>query len=173
MLITKLPTETPTSTPDPLPVRVREISPFVTIAARPATACAKPYADSRCPPATVLDLVGQFAGAFEERCATWASQFGRFASSGRKAVLWGAGSKGITILNMLRESSGERGIEYVVDINERKHGKYIAGSGQKIVAPAFLPDYGPDFVIVMNPIYLNEIKGMVANLGLTCDFLVA
>ena len=135
--------------------------------------CTEPFLDSGCSLANVLASVERFAGSCKDKCATWASQFGRIASGGGKAVLWGAGSKGITILNTLRTSCGERGVEYVVDINERKHGKYIAGTGQKIVAPAFLPDYRPDVVIVMNPVYLNEIKGMVANLGLTCDFLVA
>ncbi len=146
---------------------------FLTIAARPAIAGVKPFEDSRCSLANVLASVERFAGSCKQKCATWASQFGRIASSGSKALLWGAGSKGITILNTLRESCGERGVDYVVDINERKQGKYIAGTGQKIVAPAFLTDYRPDVVIVMNPVYLNEIEGMVASLGLTCEFLVA
>jgi hypothetical protein len=83
----------------------------------------------------------------------------------KKIVLWGAGSKGVTFLNLLNIRNQ---IRYVVDINPRKHGMYIAGSGQNIVEPEFLKSYRPDYIIVMNPIYLNEIKHYVVNeLGLS------
>ena len=68
--------------------------------------------------------------------------------------MWGAGSKGVTFLNMI---DSRYQIEYVIDINPRKHGKYIPGTGQKIVSPEFLREYIPDIVIVMNLIYENEI----------------
>ena len=57
-------------------------------------------------------------------------------------------------------------IEYVVDINPHKQGKYIAGTGQKIIAPELLTDYQPDLVIIMNPIYKHEIQKMLEELKL-------
>jgi hypothetical protein len=54
----------------------------------------------------------------------------------------------------------------VVDINSRKHGKYVVGAGQRIVPPAFLADYQPDFTIVMNPVYLAEIKQYLNDLNI-------
>lgn len=87
----------------------------------------------------------------------------------KKIVLWGAGSKGVTFLNILNIT---KQIPYVVDINPRKQGMYIAGTGQKIVGPAFLNIYKPDYIIVMNPIYLNEIKDYTENeLGLSIQLL--
>lgn len=87
----------------------------------------------------------------------------------KKIVLWGAGSKGVTFLNILKIKNQVR---YVVDINPRKHGKYIACTGQKIVGPEFLKIYKPDCIIVMNPIYLNEIKHYTNNeLGLSVPLL--
>ena len=62
-------------------------------------------------------------------------------------------------------------IEYVVDINPRKHQQYVAGTGQEIVPPTFLRAYGPDTILVMNPIYLNEIKQMAQAQGLSPQFL--
>ena len=56
-------------------------------------------------------------------------------------------------------------IEYAVDINPGKQGSYLAGSGQEIVAPAFLADYRPDVVIVMNRIYEKEIAEQLAALS--------
>lgn len=88
----------------------------------------------------------------------------------KKAVIWGAGSKGITFLNTLQLQDQ---IEYAVDINPRKHGMYITGTGQQIVPPEFLRTYRPDVVIVMNPVYTDEIYTIVRELGLSPELLPA
>ncbi len=54
-----------------------------------------------------------------------------------------------------------------MDINPHKHGKFMAGTGQEIVAPEFLVDYDPDLVIVMNPVYTDEIRSELGRLGVT------
>ena len=60
----------------------------------------------------------------------WKKYLKKAKDNGRRVVLWGGGSKGVTFLNM----KGDRDkIEYVIDTNPRKHGKYIPGTGQKIV----------------------------------------
>ena len=41
------------------------------------------------------------------------------------------------------------------------------GTGQRIVAPAFLRDYRPDNVVIMNPIYRDEIGRELA--GHRCE----
>jgi hypothetical protein len=60
-----------------------------------------------------------------------------------------------------------------VDINPRKQGKFIAGSGQEIVAPDFLRTYRPDLVIVMNPIYQEEIGRELAQMGVSAQLVTA
>jgi hypothetical protein len=57
-------------------------------------------------------------------------------------------------------------IEFIVDINTYRQGKYLPGSGKLIVAPAFLKEYRPDVVIAMNPIYLDEIRNDLHSMGL-------
>ena len=52
-------------------------------------------------------------------------------------------------------------IEYVVDINPYLQGKFIPGLGLEIKAPEFLKEYMPDLVIVMNPVYRDEIQQML------------
>jgi len=42
--------------------------------------------------------------------------------------------------------------------------KFIPGSGQKIVAPEFLKELKPEVVYIMNPIYKDEIAGMLDQL---------
>jgi len=81
-------------------------------------------------------------------------------------VIWGAGAKGVTFLNTLNLRDQ---IEYAVDVNPRKHGMFIAGTGQQIVPPEVLRDYQPDVVIVMNPLYEHEIQQIAKNLGITIE----
>ncbi|MGD1949697.1 MAG: hypothetical protein ACFB14_08635 [Leptolyngbyaceae cyanobacterium] len=56
-------------------------------------------------------------------------------------------------------------MQYVIDINPHRQGKFIPGVGKKIMAPDFLKSYQPDCVIVMNPIYLNEIQHSLDSMG--------
>lgn len=156
---------------------------FLTIAARPTsdgkeadatTADAPHLAHSKT--GSVEDVVAMaeaFAERFTQKLDSWAKQFTSFAAGKRKAVLWGAGSKGITILNMLRGVGGTDCIEYVVDINNRKHGKFVAGTGQEIVPPEFLQSFAPDAVIVMNPVYRDEVDDALARLGARPELVVA
>jgi hypothetical protein len=48
---------------------------------------------------------------------------------------------------------------------------YLAGSGHKIVPPAFLKEYRPDLVIVMNPIYNDEIRAELDRLDVSAEIL--
>ena len=62
-------------------------------------------------------------------------------------------------------------IEYAVDINPYKQEMYIPGTGQEIVSPEFLKIYKPDFIIIMNPIYEDEIRMIISNLKLVSKYL--
>jgi hypothetical protein len=41
------------------------------------------------------------------------------------------------------------------------------------VAPQFLTDYRPEIVIVMNPVYVEEIRRIAGELGVEAEFLCA
>jgi hypothetical protein len=88
-----------------------------------------------------------------------------YASLGRRAAVWGAGTKGVTFLNMLGEAA--QVVELVVDQNPRKHGKHIAGVGTPIAPASALVNTSVDMVIVMNPVYLPEIKAQVRGMWLS------
>lgn len=83
--------------------------------------------------------------------------------NGRKVVIWGSGSKATGYLTTLglREE-----VAAVVDINPHKHGKFVAGTGHEIVGPEHLPALRPDVVVVMNPVYVEEIGAELRRLGL-------
>jgi hypothetical protein len=44
-------------------------------------------------------------------------------------------------------------------------------TGQRIIAPAFLEEYRPDVVIVMNPIYRDEIEHDLDRMALRPEIL--
>ena len=83
--------------------------------------------------------------------------------------MWGAGAKATTFLNLLRPVA----VDYVVDVNPRKHGKYVIGTGQRIVPPEFLREYLADEIICMNPNYLDEIACQARALGLRANLVPA
>lgn len=85
------------------------------------------------------------------------------SAKGRKNVIWGGSSKGVIFsLYLLRQSVN---IDYVIDINPAKQGKYLCGSGLQVVSPERAMqglDHGDD-IFVMNSIYLDEIKILSSN----------
>lgn len=111
-----------------------------------------------------------FAQRSREKIIRWQSQVEALRANGNRAVVWGAGSKGISFLNLIKV--GEE-IQYVVDINPRKRNKYVTGAGLQIVPPEHLKTYRPDTIIVMNPIYRTEIQETVEALGIKADLLLA
>src|SRR4030067_1172980 len=107
--------------------------------------------------------VAAFFRRYTDKIAAWKYELTRTAVRGQKAVVWGAGSKGVSFLNTLK-TAGQ--ISHVVDINPRKQGKFVPGTGQEIVGPEALKDIDPDLKIIMNPIYISEIWETVKSMGL-------
>ncbi len=108
--------------------------------------------------------VAAFANRYRSKVETWQRELKKNKHLTKKAIVWGGGSKGVTFLNTLNVRDQ---IEYVVDINPYKHGKYVAGTGQEIVPPDFLREYRPNVIIVMNPVYVDEIQHTINNIGIT------
>jgi len=99
--------------------------------------------------------VSFFANNIQKRLDTWKRTLCDMTNSGKKVVLWGGGSKAVAFLTTLGIT---RQVSYAVDINPYKHGTFLAGTGQEIVGPDFLKHYRPHTVIIMNPIYRDEIQ---------------
>jgi SAM-dependent methyltransferase len=112
--------------------------------------------------------VTDFAGSIGQTLESWRRDLSDVARDGRRTVLWGGGSKAVAFLTTL-DIRDE--ISYAVDINPYKHGTYLAGTGQEIVAPGFLREYQPDRVIIMNPIYLEEIRQDLLGMGLAPELV--
>jgi SAM-dependent methyltransferase len=78
-------------------------------------------------------------------------------------AIWGAGAKGVTFLNLLDPDCAR--IAVAVDLNARKQGKFVAGTGHAIEGPAALAAHGIRNVIVMNPNYRDEIARAITATG--------
>lgn len=113
--------------------------------------------------------VTSFSKKYREVVDSWCKRLKNRRRSIKRTVVWGAGSKGVTFLNILREAP----IDYIVDINPHKQGMYLPGTGQKIVPPEFLSEYQPDHIIVMNPVYIDEIRHIAEKMNVTARLLTA
>lgn len=108
--------------------------------------------------------VDHFAGSYDRVVEQWRGRVRAAAEDGASVVIWGSGSKGVAFLAALGEDA--RHVSAAVDINPYKHGRWMAGTGHRIVAPKELLDLRPSLVIAMNATYLAEIGRDLNDLGL-------
>lgn len=111
-----------------------------------------------------------FRVRLDEKLALWSERMTRWAADGKQVAVWGAGARAVCFLNLVRPADP---VVCVVDINPNKLGKFVPGSGQEIVGPAFLSVCRPDVIIIMNDIYQDEIRRTVEALGLSPQFSCA
>ncbi len=107
------------------------------------------------PTAALTALVNTFESHYTSKVAGWSETLRELQREGKKIALWGAGSKGVSFSNTLKIG---REIGCLIDLNPRKQGRYIPGTGHQVRAPESLVEYRPDAVIVMNPLYTQEIR---------------
>jgi SAM-dependent methyltransferase len=115
------------------------------------------------------DEISRFSAQYAAACQQWQDKLRQLTASGKKVAVWGTGAKGINFLNAM----ADEGIESVIDINPKRQGKFIPGSGHLVGTPESLVEYRPDVIVVTNPLYSEEIRQQVADLGLACRFLPA
>ncbi len=118
----------------------------------------------------IRHLIDNFQNVYREKVHSWRNTLSELGNQNNRVVIWGAGSKGTTFVNTLNISYKQ--IEYIVDVNPRKCGKFVPGTGQCIVGPDFLKEYRPQTTIIMNPIYRSEIQAAIQELGLATHFLI-
>jgi hypothetical protein len=142
---------------------------FLTVDALARETSAEPV---RCPgsdPQGLAELIQSFGDGYRRIVASWRRRLERMTGGDRRIVLWGAGSKGVMFLNTV-SVAGQ--IAYAVDVNPRKQGAYVTGTGQRIVHPGFLRDYDPDVVLVMNRLYLREIRHELESLNVNPELVL-
>ncbi len=109
-----------------------------------------------------------FVEQINRQLAQWRERLEGYKAAGRKVVVWGGGSKSVGFLTQFADLGA---IAHVCDINPHMQGNYIPGIGMQYVGPAFLEEFKPDVVIVMNSVYMEEIRKDLAGRGLHPEML--
>jgi 2-polyprenyl-3-methyl-5-hydroxy-6-metoxy-1,4-benzoquinol methylase len=112
--------------------------------------------------------VEYFIERYQTGIKEWRDRLDVLCQAGKRIVLWGASSKAVSFLTTLKIKEE---VKYAVDINPLKAGTFIAGTGHGIVTPEFLIEDKPDVVIIMNPVYTQEIDGILKNIGVDAELL--
>lgn len=121
-------------------------------------------------PARCTALAHSFSDKHLRKVKEWTMKLEALREEGKRIVVWGTGSKGVTFVNMV---NGTHSVGHVVDVNPRKHGMYTPGTAHRVIAPEQLRASKPDVVIVMNPVYADEIRSALDGLGLTPQIFFA
>jgi len=118
--------------------------------------------------AELRGLVMRFAATWADRVAEWRATVKERQARGGRIAVWGSGSKGVSFLSAI---GGGEGVSHVVDINPHRQGRFMVGTGHPIIGPDALRDVAPTTVVVMNPIYRQEVADLLAGLGLRPELL--
>ncbi|MBN2162385.1 MAG: methyltransferase domain-containing protein [Pontiellaceae bacterium] len=114
-----------------------------------------------------IDELREKTRVFAEKMAVqlgeWTERLKGYKAAGKKVVVWGGGSKSVGFLTQFADLGV---IEHVVDINPHMQGNFIPCIGIQYSGPDFLKEYNPDVVIVMNSVYMEEIRHSLAERGL-------
>lgn len=108
--------------------------------------------------------VARFRASWTASRDHWRTVLERRAAEGGRTVLWGGSSKAVAFLTTLGVGDW---VDAVVDINPHKQGRAVPGTGHPVVAPESLLAHPPDLVVLMNPVYVAEVRTQLSELGLS------
>lgn len=115
-------------------------------------------------PRAVVDAAAAFGRAADAAVEQWRLRLDR--ADPARTVLWAATSKTVAFL-----SATGRTVAAAVDINPAKHGSFLPGTGTQVIGPPDLAGMAPELVVIMNPIYRDEIVADLAALGMDAEVL--
>ena len=109
-----------------------------------------------------IDRAESFADRFHSASENYRSNMAHLARTNPTLALWGAGSKAVSLLTSLQIN--ER-VDFAIDINPHKQGRFLVGTGHPIYGPERLLDEPATLIVVMNPVYVAEVARVVADIG--------
>ena len=119
-------------------------------------------------PGCIPRLAEDFALAEDKLGRDWRIKIQKLESKGKVAI-WGAGAKGVTFANLVDPDC--KLIDCVVDLNPNKQGKYLPGTGHRIVSPPELAERGVTVAVLMNPNYREEIQAWLLEAQLAVQLI--
>jgi hypothetical protein len=110
-----------------------------------------------------------FARRFEAMRDQYRRSFEALAAEGT-VLVWQASSKAAAMITTLGIAQFIAGL---VDVNPLKRGRFIVGSGHRVLAPEDISGVAPRHVVIMNPIYEEEIAAMLGRRGVDAELHTA
>ena len=138
---------------------------YLCIEAKPAMAGSTAGALPPRPAPNLWSKIQSFLARLQERMEACEERIDFFNKAGGCAI-WGAAGKGTTLVNTLDPQN--RRVRFLVDINPSKQGKFIPGTGHRIVSPSHLRESTSRIagILNMNPNYLEENRSILMQLSL-------
>jgi SAM-dependent methyltransferase len=112
--------------------------------------------------------VQQFSDGVHQLRRLWQEFLQGLSSANQRVALWGGGSKAVAYINTM-EINNE--IDYVIDIHPRKQGCFLPGSGHAVEGPGKLRHAPVDVIILMNPVYWDEVREEMKRQGCSAKLL--
>jgi hypothetical protein len=137
---------------------------YLLIEARPGRGARRFAVDDS--PDDARALAGGFRRLVQDGLADLAARLDGWGNAGRRVAFWGSGSRATALANFL--ALGDE-VSCFVDINPYRQGSYIPGTGHPVVGPDELGRLAPDLVVVLNPVYVPEIRQKIAELRLCAE----
>jgi hypothetical protein len=134
-----------------------------------ATPCVKPSPYKIRNQQSIHSYLEGFSKHFARLIDDWQNRIDDLERQGRTVVVWGAGMRAINFLNKFNLKNI---VQYVVDVNPSRQGKYLPRTAYNVKAPEELKNSPPDIIIISNSTYSKEIQAQAKNLGLSSEFLV-
>ena len=116
----------------------------------------------------IIPMAKDFGAAEQEIVENLTARVHRLRERG-KVALWGAAAKGVTLANLIDPDC--QLIDCVVDLNPRKQGRFVPGTGHPIVDYRTLAMRGVISAILMNENYRQENEALVKAAGIRLDLV--
>lgn len=110
-----------------------------------------------------LAMVRRFAERWQQAVGAWRGRVDGRVGGDDGLALWGAGAKAVTFLNAVDPSARM----HVTDLNPRKWGRYMPGTGHLVQPPESLLTEGVSEVLITNPVYRAEIACRLQEMGVS------
>jgi SAM-dependent methyltransferase len=128
-----------------------------------ATARRSPRTPERPAVDAVLGVCEAFSRNVRASVEECQSRLASLRAAAPPLMLWQGAAKTVGFLSVLRDPGV---VDGAVDINERRQGQFLPGSALPVYAPAELTRLRPGNIVLMNPVYLTEVRQTVLELDL-------
>ncbi len=133
---------------------------YLLLEARGSAAKASPASAAAADTLTACRRFGAGCQMAIDRCRT---RLRALAAEGGPVVLWQGAAKTVALVTAL---GPDVDLACAVDVNPGRHWLHLPPYGLKVVPPAALVGIQPRHVVLMNPVYLNEVQAQLDALHL-------